>query len=257
MQRTCYFTPINEPSYFSWAAGEAGLFAPHLKGRATKLKKALARAAICGIDAIKDACPNARIVNVDPICRMVPATDDPMELKYVQHFNDKLVFQFWDIISGRSHPEFGGSPEYLDIIGLNYYWTNQWENGSETKPLADNDPRRIPLAELVRTVWQRYGADIVITETSAGGEARAPWIHELSLMAERLLDEGVRLRGICLYPILGMPEWHSRDQWARLGLWDLEHEQNVLQRKVYEPMLRALHLAQLRQSRLLAARLNR
>ena len=30
---TCYFTPMNEPSDLSWAAGEAGLFAPHLTGR--------------------------------------------------------------------------------------------------------------------------------------------------------------------------------------------------------------------------------
>src|SRR5688572_13594029 len=29
---TCYFTPINEPSYFAWAAGEVGRFAPHARG---------------------------------------------------------------------------------------------------------------------------------------------------------------------------------------------------------------------------------
>ena len=25
----CCFTPVNEPSYFAWAAGEVGVFAPH------------------------------------------------------------------------------------------------------------------------------------------------------------------------------------------------------------------------------------
>jgi hypothetical protein len=100
------------------------------------------------------------------------------------------------------------------------------------------------LADLVRTAWQRYGADVVITETSALGTARAPWIHELSTMADQLLEEGVALRGICLYPILSMPEWHARDQWARMGLWDLENEQNTLERKACVPMLEALSHAQ-------------
>jgi hypothetical protein len=70
-------------------------------------------------------------------------------------------------------------------------------------------------------------------------------------MAEELIDEGIALGGICLYPILGMPEWHARDQWTRMGLWDLEREQDVLQRKACEPMLKALRKAQQRQ--LLAA----
>jgi hypothetical protein len=93
-------------------------------------------------------------------------------------------------------------------------------------------------------VWRRYRAQIVITETSALGEARAPWLHELSTLAEDLLEDGVALEGICLYPILGMPEWHARDQWTRMGLWDLEREQQVLRRTMCTPMFEALRAAQ-------------
>jgi hypothetical protein len=241
---TCYFTPINEPSYFAWAAGEVGRFAPHARGRGFELKKALARAAVRGIDAIRSACPDARIVNIDPICRVVPSDDSQGAVEHARRFNEEWVYEFWDMVSGRMSPELGGSPERLDIVGLNYYWTNQWELGREGVPLADDDPRRVPLADLVRTAWRRYGTDVVITETSAFGNARAPWIHELSTMAERLLEEGVALGGICLYPILSMPEWHARDQWARMGLWDLEKEQNTLERKTCIPMLEALAHAQ-------------
>jgi hypothetical protein len=137
---------------------------------------------------------------------------------------------------------------------LNYYWTNQWQLGREGVPLAADDARRVPLADLVRTVATRYGRDVVVTETSALGEARAPWIHELSAMAECLLDEKVPLRGICLYPILSMPEWHARDQWTRMGLWDLEREQNVLMRKTCGSMLEALRHAQRTQERRSAGR---
>ena len=244
MPGQCYFTPMNEPSFFAWAGGDVGRFAPHARGRAAELKISLARAAIRGIDAIREVCPESRIVNVDPICRVVVDDDDPVHLEHARRFNQQYVYEFWDIVSGRLMPELGGSPSHLDIVGVNYYWTNQWALGREGVPLADDDPRRVPLAELVRAAWRRYGCEIVITETSALGEARAPWIHELSLMAEELLGEGVPLGGICLYPILGMPEWHSRDQWTRMGLWDLEREQDVLERKACGPMMAALRTVQ-------------
>ena len=52
------------------------------------------------------------------------------------------------------------------------------------------------------------------------GEQRAPWLFEAAFAAEALLLEGVQLRGLCLYPILGMPEWHEPDVWTPMGLWD-------------------------------------
>ena len=241
-----YFTPINEPSYYSWAAGHAGRFAPHQTNRGWELKLNLARAALRGIAEIRKVSSRARIVNVDPICHAVPKSDSPEDLDAAREFNEVAVPQFWDLVSGRIHPELGGHPDALDIVGINYYWTNQWEIGSEGTPLADDDPRRLPLGELVRRTWQRYNTDVVITETSERPEARGPWVHELGAMAEDLLESGVKLRGICLYPILGMPEWHARDQWTRMGLWDLEREQDKLERKIVAPMLAALRVAQRR-----------
>ena len=247
---TCYFTPVNEPSYFAWAGGEVGRFAPHARRRGYELKVALARAALAGIAAIRQELPGARIVNVDPICRVVPAHGNAGHAEHMRRFNEEWVYEFWDIVSGRKLPELGGTPGALDIVGLNYYWTNQWELGSEGVPLGDDDARRVPLGELVRAVWRRYGNEILITETSALGDARASWIHELSAMAEHLLADGVPLYGICLYPILGMPEWHDRGRWTRMGLWDLEREQDVLQRKACEPVLEALRVVQMGQASL-------
>lgn len=239
-----YFTPVNEPSYFSWAGAEAGLFAPHAHGRGFELKLALARAAVRGIDAIRAALPQARIVNVDPICRVVPRPGVADDVEHARRFNTEWMYEFWDMVSGRTHRELGGSPAHLDIVGLNYYWTNQWELGSAGRPLADDDPRRVPLAQLVRQAWRRYGADVVISETSALGEARAPWIGELAGMAAQLLAEGVPLHGICLYPVLGMPEWHAQDEWTRMGLWDIDCQPDGLQRTACVRSLQALRHAQ-------------
>lgn len=55
-------------------------------------------------------------------------------------------------------------------------------------------------------------------------------------------SDGIPLKGVCLYPILGMPEWHSQE-WTPMGLWDLVHEDGRLVREVCEPMLRELERA--------------
>jgi beta-glucosidase/6-phospho-beta-glucosidase/beta-galactosidase len=234
------FTPVNEPSYFAWAAGEAGLFAPHVRGRGWDLKIALAAAAIRGIDAIWSGFPRARIVNVDPICRVVaPAGCDEREDE-VRSFNQSAVFQSYDILAGRLLPELGGSLAHLGTVGINYYWTNQWEIGRPEAPLCETDERLAPLAEMVRAVWQRYGVDVAITETSHVGDARAAWLYQLADEARSALDSGVPLRGVCLYPILGMPEWHDREMWTRMGLWDLEPRNGALARVLHAPSAEAL-----------------
>ena len=242
-----YITPINEPSYFAWAAGEAGLFAPHARGRGWELKVCLARGAIRGIEAIRAACPDARIVNVDSLCRVVAPFDRPDLQREADEFNEDAVMQGWDMLAGRLMPELGGNPRHLDIIGINYYWTNQWELHCAGLPLDDADPRRWPLSRLVRAVWERYGvADILITETSHVEDMRPVWLRELASECEVLLQEGVPLRGVCLYPVLGMPEWHSRAEWTRMGLWDLLPTDDGLARVPHAPTMAALSEAQSR-----------
>jgi hypothetical protein len=239
-----YFTPINEPSYFSWAAGEAGLFAPHLHGQGWGLKVNLVRAAIEGINAIWAACPRANIINVDTLCRMVAPSGRPDLQQEADWFNDNIVFQGFDMLSGRLLPELGGSPRHLGVAGINYYWTNQWDVSLPGHPLACDDPRHMPMRDLARLVWERYGTEIILTETTHVAEKRAAWLGEMTGEAEALLEEGVPLKGICIYPVLGMPEWHSQNEWSRRGLWDLMPGENALVRTRYEPMLKALGEAQ-------------
>src|SRR4051794_843401 len=147
---TCWFTPVNEPSFLAFAGGDQALFAPHLTNRGWELKVALCRAAIAGIEALWAACPGARMVNVDPLCRVAAPAGDASKEAGAANFNDSIVFESWDMLAGRRLPELGGSRAHLDIIGINYYWTNQWEFGcppmadGRIPPLAADDPRRMP-----------------------------------------------------------------------------------------------------------------
>lgn len=244
---TCAFTPVNEPSFMAYAGGEKGLFAPHVTGRGWELKVALTRAAIEGINALWAACPGARMVNVDPLCRVACPFGRPDLEEVVRDFNERLVFQSWDMLCGRLLPELGGSREHLDVVGINYYWTNQWEWGWSARedgvipPLADDDPRRWSLGDLVRSVWERYGGEVMITETSHIGDHRGRWLREVAAESERLLLDGVPIRGTCLYPILGMPEWHDPDIWTPMGLWDpVCYRDPCGERLICWPMLEAL-----------------
>ena len=161
-----------------------------------------------------------------------------------ERYNQNDVFESWDMLCGLKMPELGGSRAHLDIVGMNYYWTNQWELGRDEHPLHSTDPRLADLRDLVRTAWERYGGDLLITETGHVDENRGPWLDYVTAETQAILDEGIPLRGICLYPILGMPEWHFRHQWTPMGLWDLQLHTARLDRKIHEPKLEALRRAQ-------------
>jgi hypothetical protein len=132
----------------------------------------------------------------------------------------------------------------LDIIGINYYWTNQWILGQPEKHIEEDDPRYCRLRDLVLSVAQRYPNEIIISETSHLGPRREPWLDVIAEEAEALLMQQTPLRGICLYPILSMPEWQDPYIWTHMGLWDLIRKNGDLERICHEPALNALFRAQ-------------
>jgi beta-glucosidase/6-phospho-beta-glucosidase/beta-galactosidase len=244
MDGTPFFTPVNEISYFAWAAGDRGLFAPHADGRSWELKVILVQAALAGIEAIWAVNPRARIVNADPLCRVVAPSDRPDLEDEAAHFSHHVVYQSWDMLAGRLLPELGGSRRHLDIVGVNYYWTNQWEHTRPGVPLAADDPRLLPLSELLLQVHARYGGEVVITEAAHHGEYRAPWMAELASQVRLAMDHGARIGGVCWYPIVGMTEWHEPSLFVPMGLWDLVADGDLLRRAADPELMTALARAQ-------------
>jgi hypothetical protein len=93
---------------------------------------------------------------------------------------------------------------------------------------------------MIGSVWDRYGGPLLLTETAHIGDRRGPWLSEVAKEAEVLLRNGVPLAGVCLYPILGMPEWHEPDVWTPMGLWDPVCTRDPSERLLCEPMREAL-----------------
>jgi hypothetical protein len=204
------------------------------------LKVQLIKAAIQGMNEIMKILPGARFINADPLCRVALPHHRPELASEVREFNENVVFQSWDMLAGRILPELGGSDRHLDIVGVNYYWTNQWEHLTPENILHPYDSRAWPLRDLLRWVWFRYRHELVVTETAHVGRNRSSWIRQVGDEAEAVLDEGIPLRGICLYPVLGMPEWHDQERWARMGLWDLKRSAKGLERVPHRSSLAAL-----------------
>ena len=102
----------------------------------------------------------------------------------------------------------------------------------------------------MKRVYARYGGELLITETAHVDDMRAKWLKYVEDEVEALLMDGVPLKGVCLYPILGMPEWHDQKRWTQMGLWELAECNAILERKVCEPMLEALKKAQRIEQRL-------
>jgi len=64
---------------------------------------------------------------------------------------------------------------------------------------------------------EQYGAVMVITETGHVGNMRPIRLRELGLEAENVIRDGLPLNGVCLYPVLGMTEWHQPEEWTQMG----------------------------------------
>jgi beta-glucosidase/6-phospho-beta-glucosidase/beta-galactosidase len=239
-----FFTPINEITYFATAAGEWGLFAPFGRERRGRdaLRLRLCEAAIAGVRAIREVEPSARMVMMDPLVNVVAPADRPdlVEPADIETYDDTFVA--WDILAGLRHPDLGGSPEVLDIVGANCYSFGQMEY-RESGPhdsLDPGDPRVRPLADLLQLVADRYGRPMIISETSGLRDGRADWLRDVMEESLAAVDRGIELHGICLFPGVDMPDWNT-GEWLHNGIADLEPDGEDLRRIPDEPYLDELH----------------
>ena len=228
-----FFTPINEIGYFATAGGEWGLFAPFGKERRgrDRLRLRLCEAAIAGIRAIREVDPAARMVAIEPLVNVVAPVDRPDLQEAADHETYVDHFVAWDILAGILHPELGGSPDVLDIVGTNCYSFGQMEYREEGPhdSLDPGDPRIKPLCDLLELAWERYRRPMIIGETSGLRDGRAAWLRDIMQESLAAVDRGIDLHGICLFPGVDMPDWNT-GEWLHNGIADLQPDGEDLRR---------------------------
>ncbi len=203
-----YFCPINEISFWSWVGGDVKAFAPHREGMGPDLKRQLVRASVAATRAVRAVDPRARFVQAEPIINIVPQRKD---IKKHPHIVDDVrrhtaaQYEAWDMIRGDRDEDLGGAPEMLDLIGVNYYWNNQWEHGGDRTPPGHAEHR--PLHQMLEDLYRRYNRPILITETGAEAGAAVGWLGYIAAEVRQAQRAGVEILGICIYPVMDYPGW--------------------------------------------------
>lgn len=241
-------TPINEVSFLSWAGGEVRATSPYTVRLGWEVKYALMRAYIEGVVALREADSSIRILTTEPLVNVVAPHNPTPQQKREARQHHEWQYQATDILAGRVSPELGGRPEFMDIIGFNYYYDNQWDVTTHRR-LGWNDPqpdaRFRLLRELLKEGHRRYNRPVALTETSHPGIDRPLWLKMIGRECAAAIQQGVPLLGACLYPIVDRPDWDFLDNWHHSGMWDAAlRPDGPPHRILHEPSAKGLHEAQ-------------
>ncbi len=114
------------------------------------------------------------------------------------------------------------------VIGLNYYVTSDrflddrlelyaWSGGGDTgdEPLVDVEAVRVRAegiagpGAMLRQAWARYGIPVAITEAHLGcePEEQVRWLAEVWDAAEKARADGVDVRAVTVWALLGSYNW--------------------------------------------------
>lgn len=233
-----WYCPVNEISYWAWAGAEAGEMNPCTTGRADELKRQLVRAYIAAVDAIRSVDGGARFIVSEPLINVVGQGESESSRELAEGYR-LAQFQAHDLLTGRLEPGLGGGPQYLDVVGVNFYPHNQWYYGGGTIPLGHHAYR--PLREMLGEVFARYERPVFISETGAEGSARPYWLHHVCAEVTEALEAGVPVQGICIYPITDYPGWNG-ERICNTGLLSVADAEG--RRSLYAPLLAELHRQQ-------------
>ncbi|WP_194152326.1 beta-glucosidase [Muricoccus nepalensis] len=210
--------PVNEISFWSWAAGDVAYFHPGRRNWGKALKARLVAASIAAGRAAREAVPGTRLIAVDPVIEVFAKT--PESAAFAEEHQESQ-WHAWEGLLGRWRPELGGTPDGFDLMGVNYYWNNQFEReGDRGQTVPMGDPRHRPLRDLLVDAHARIGRPMILAETSIEGSPRAAWLRYVGDEVRAAMRAGVPIGGICLYPVLSHLGWDD-DRYCPNGLFEM------------------------------------
>lgn len=195
--RVAGWVPVNEMSFWAWAGGQTGGFAPFLHGAGDALKRQLVRGHLAAVAALREAGACEPILVCEPLTWMVADPTSRAEcLKSRTHEAASLAAI--DAILARD-------PAAIDVIGLNSYPRNQWRPDGRLVPLGA--PGHRPLRDLLASVARRYGRPIALAEIGDEEPNGTAWTDHVAVEIAAARAAGVPIEGACLYPVLDYAGW--------------------------------------------------
>jgi dTDP-4-dehydrorhamnose reductase len=240
------WTPVNEPLTTARFSALYGHWYPHARDEGASWRALLNQ--IDGVRLamaeIRKVNPAARLVQTEDL----GFTFSTPLLADQAHFENDRRWLTWDLLFGRvgrDHPlwtrlcGFGlgdrlraiaDAPCAPDVVGVNHYLTSErfLDHRIERYPahvVGGNDRRRYADVEAVRAVergplgletllaetWARYGAPLAVTECHNGStrDEQVRWLWETWRSARALAEDGVDLRAVTAWSLLGSLDWNS------------------------------------------------
>ncbi|HEX8280166.1 MAG TPA: family 1 glycosylhydrolase, partial [Chthoniobacterales bacterium] len=241
------FTPVNEPLTTARFSGLYGHWYPH--GRDPQIfARCLinqCRAVAVAMASVRDVTPHALLVQTEDLGK----TYSTPTLQYQADFENERRWVTWDLLTGKLNPGspmwnhlvssgitedelewFRASPCPPDIIGVNHYVTSErfldenlelhppeTHGGNREHRYADVAAVRVRAEGIagtkgvLREAWDRYHLPLAVTEAHLGctREEQLRWLQEIWSGAEDLRAEGVDVRGVTVWSLLGAYDWNS------------------------------------------------
>lgn len=126
--------------------------------------------------------------------------------------------------------------KYMDLIGLNYYFTNRIKNfriNNDNDVMSDLGWWIYPKGlEHVLLKLKKYNLPIYITENGladAADKNRTWFIKEMLKACHRAIKQDVQLKGYFHWSLLDNYEWHE-GYWPKFGLVEIDRHNNLERR---------------------------
>ena len=243
-----FFTPINEPLTTARFSCLYGHWYPHSRN-AKSFSKALlnqCKATIMAMQAIKKIIPNAQLVQTEDLgkCHSTKKLAYQCEYENARRWasldllcgrmgENELMHQYL-LKQGKvkeSELEYFTDNAYPpDIIGINHYITSEryldenmqlypaWSHASngrhryaDVEVVRAHIHKRAGHYNLLKEASDRYGLPLALTEVHLGAtrEEQLRWFMEAWDAVTKLKGEGIDMRGITAWSILGAYDWNT------------------------------------------------
>lgn len=240
-----YYTPVNEPLTTARFSGLYGFWYPHLRDELSFSNMLLnqVKGTVLAMQAIRKINPAAQLIQTEDLAK----THSTALLSYQAKFENERRWLTNDLLCGKVNKDHFfwnyflslGIPEPMlhfflenvcppSIMGFNYYVTSeryldeQLDNypsctygGNGQHHYADTEAVRIGhldgLKKLLLESWQRYQLPLAITEChlSCTREEQLRWLKEVWDDCCFLKKEGVDLKAVTVWSLLGAYDWNS------------------------------------------------
>ncbi|HEY2895976.1 MAG TPA: family 1 glycosylhydrolase [Gemmatimonadaceae bacterium] len=242
------YTPVNEPLTTARFSGLYGHWYPHGRDSATfaRLFVSQLSATVRAMREIRRVNPYAQLIQTEDLGRVAgtPALAAQCEFENERRW---LTWDVLCGRVGRDHPFWSylrgagrdiehdlsilvDEPCAPDAIGINHYVTSERYLDDRVERYSLNEiggngrivyadvaqvevpsVQRIGISGLLHETWKRYHLPMAITECHIGctREEQMRWLHEVWQAASRARANGVDVRAVTSWALLGSHDWNS------------------------------------------------